>query len=60
MEINGTHLLIGEIVLINVPKNIVSDDGFINIATANTVAVGGLDGYFTAQLKERLPYAKPN
>ena len=59
MEINGTHLLIGEIIMVNVPKDIVSDDGFIDIAKAQTVAVGGLDGYFSARLQKRLPYAKP-
>lgn len=58
MEINGTHLLIGEIVSVNVPDDVVSDDGFVDIAKANTVAIGGLDGYFSAQLIERLAYAK--
>jgi len=60
MEINGTHLLIGEIVAVKVPDDTVSDDGFIDVAKADTLAIGGLDGYFSAQLQERLAYAKPN
>lgn len=58
MEINGTHLIIGEIVEVSVPDNTVSDDGFVDLAKADTVAIGGLDGYFSAQLNERLAYAK--
>ena len=58
MKINGTHLLIGEIQMVNVPDKLISDDGFINVAEANTVAVSGLDGYCSGALIERLPYAK--
>lgn len=58
MEINGTHLLIGEIVRVNVPEEIIDEDGFVHITKAHTVAVGGLDGYFSSSLLQRLPYAK--
>jgi flavin reductase (DIM6/NTAB) family NADH-FMN oxidoreductase RutF len=59
MEINGTTIVIGEIVHILVDDSIVENDGNIDHIKAGTVTVAGLDSYFLPQLMGRLSYAKP-
>ena len=58
LAINGTELVIGEITDLYVDDNAVQEDGFIDLASINTVAVSGLDSYHTTQALCRLPYAK--
>lgn len=60
MAINDTHLVIGEIVGVNVPDNCVADDGSIDIHRADTVAISGLDSYYTTTRVRRMAYAKPD
>ncbi|OOE91655.1 flavin reductase family protein [Salinivibrio sp. AR640] len=60
MAINGTHLLVGEIIEAHVPDSCVSEDGFVDIEQAGTVALSGLDCYHTASRVGRLSYAKPD
>lgn len=59
LEINGTQLLIGEIVSLDVPAGALMDDGSIQLEAAGSVALSGLDSYFETRLLDRLPYAKP-
>lgn len=59
LAVNGVEMVIGEIVMIDVPDALVSDDGYIALETAGTVAVSSLDGYHTTQRLDRLSYAKP-
>ena len=59
LSINGTHLLIGEVVLVDVPDAAVEDDGSVDIAAAGTVTISGLDRYHRAETLGRMPYAKP-
>lgn len=58
MEINGTHLLIGEIVWVELPEEVVEEDGYVDITRAETLGLSGLDAYCDAQIRQRLPYAK--
>jgi flavin reductase (DIM6/NTAB) family NADH-FMN oxidoreductase RutF len=60
LAINVTEFLIGEIISIEVPDELVSADGFISLEKANTVAVSSLDTYHSTQLLGHLSYAKPN
>lgn len=60
LEINGTHLVIGEIIHLELPDNAVRRDGSLNLPAAGTVAVSGLDEYLTAAALARLSYAKPD
>ena len=60
MQINGTHLVIGQIVLVTVPEECVSSDGSVDIAGAGTVALSGLDSYHRPQPLRRMAYAKPD
>lgn len=59
LVINNTDMIIGEIITINIKDDIVSEDGYVDIEQANSVAVSSLDGYHRTQLLSRLSYAKP-
>ena len=58
IELNGTFLMIGEIVEVIVDDDLLADDGKIDLVAAKTVAVSGLDEYHSAESLGRLPYAK--
>lgn len=60
IKLNGTVMIIGEIVEVLVEPNLIADDGKIDIVAAQTVAVSGLDEYHTAVSLGRLAYAKPS
>ena len=60
LDINGTEFIIGEIVSIEMPDNIVSEDGFVSLEKAGSVAVSSLDTYHSTQTLASLSYAKPN
>jgi flavin reductase (DIM6/NTAB) family NADH-FMN oxidoreductase RutF len=60
LEINGTILVIGEIVHIDIPIEIISESGFVNIEAAGTLTCSGLDSYHTTQKLLQLSYAKPD
>jgi flavin reductase (DIM6/NTAB) family NADH-FMN oxidoreductase RutF len=56
---NGTIFIVGEIVEIILPNNVVAKDGFVDIEKAGTIAISGLDGYHKTKRIARLSYAKP-
>lgn len=60
LEINGTHLLIGEIQEVSLPENCLLDDGFVDLEQAGTLTVSGLDSYHRTMRLARLSYAKPD
>ncbi|MBK7181934.1 MAG: flavin reductase [Bacteroidetes bacterium] len=60
ISINGTCLIIGKIVEVIVPENIIGSDGHLSIEDVNTITVNGLDTYHTVKRIARLTYAKPN
>jgi flavin reductase (DIM6/NTAB) family NADH-FMN oxidoreductase RutF len=60
LAINGTHLVIGEIMHLALPDHCVGTDGSLDLAAAGTVALSGLDGYYRGTLLKRMGYAKPD
>lgn len=58
IKANGTVMIIGAIVELFVPNDIMEADGFIRIDKAGTVAGSGLEAYYRTHLLARLPYAK--
>jgi flavin reductase (DIM6/NTAB) family NADH-FMN oxidoreductase RutF len=60
LSINNTTLIIGEIVQIFIPKNCISEDGFVDLEKAGTVTCSGLDSYHKTIQLDRLSYAKPD
>ena len=60
LEINGTHFLIGEVLAVEIPDSSVGEDGSVDLSTADSVALSGLDRYHTVRLHKRMAYAKPD
>jgi len=58
LKINGTHLVIGEIVEVYAEKESLNEDGYIDVEQLNTVCLSGLDSYHQTNKITRLPYAK--
>ena len=59
LGINSTHLVIGEIVVADVPDSGLMADGALDLAHCGTVALAGLDTYYQAKPVKRMAYAKP-
>lgn len=59
MEINGTTIVVGEIVHIITEDALIAADGTVNHAKAKTMTVAGLDTYYLPQPFGQLAYAKP-
>jgi flavin reductase (DIM6/NTAB) family NADH-FMN oxidoreductase RutF len=60
LSINGTILVIGQIVDVYVPENTIENDGFVNIEKCGTITGSGLDAYYKTNKIARLAYAKPH
>lgn len=60
LKINGTHLVIGEIVLAEFPGQAMTPDGALALAQCGTVALTGLDTYHDTIPCKRMAYAKPD
>ena len=60
LAINGTHLVIGEVIQLDVPDSSVNGDFSLDLIATGTTALTGLDSYHSAQLEKKMAYAKPN
>ena len=60
LAINGTHLVLGEVVQASIPDGCLKEDGSLDLNAAGTVALTGLDSYHRADLMKRMAYAKPD
>ncbi|MBK9096784.1 MAG: flavin reductase [bacterium] len=56
---NGTIFIVGEILEVIIPDDIVLTDGFVDIEKTGTIAISGLDSYHETKKLSRLSYAKP-
>lgn len=59
LSINATELIIGEIVLINIKDDVVSENGYVDIEKAGSLAISSLDSYHVTELLSHMSYAKP-
>lgn len=59
ININGTVLIVGSIVQVELNDGLVGADGFVNLSASEVLISQGLDAYFTSNLIDRLPYATP-
>ena len=55
---NNTFFVIGEVVMVEVPKEVITEDGFLEIEKANSCCSLGIDGYYKSEKIMRMPYAK--
>lgn len=60
LAINKTELVIGEVVHIEVPDEIICEDGYVALEKAGTVVISSLDSYHRTELLDHLTYAKPD
>lgn len=59
IHLNGTVLIIGSIMQVELEESMVGQDGFVSLSEAEVLISQGLDAYFVAKAVGRLPYAKP-
>lgn len=59
ITLNGTILIIGSIMQVDIIDGIVGEDGFVNLSSSDVLISQGLDAYFSSTEIGRLPYAKP-
>lgn len=60
IKVNGTLMIIGEIMWCSMPEKVLMDDGYMHLSEADTIVGGSLDGYYKVSPLSRLSYAKPN
>jgi flavin reductase (DIM6/NTAB) family NADH-FMN oxidoreductase RutF len=60
IDLNQTHLIIGEIQHIYCPDYCLDKEGNLSLEKANIIAGCGLDAYFSTTKLARLQYAKPD
>lgn len=58
IKVNDTVFLVGKILEVILPDNIIKPDGYIDIESAGTLTISSLDGYHDTKLINRLSYAK--
>ena len=58
IKANDTVLLVGKILEVILPDNIVKPDGYVDIESADTITISSLDGYHETRLINRLSYPK--
>lgn len=58
LAVNGTELVIGEIMDVYLDETALQSDGFLDLQAIDTVAISGLDSYHSTNKLMRLPYAK--
>jgi len=59
IPLNGTQLIVGSIVQVELKDGLVGQDGFVSLSDEETLLCQGLDAYFIASPIGRFPYAKP-
>jgi flavin reductase (DIM6/NTAB) family NADH-FMN oxidoreductase RutF len=59
IKTNGTIFIVGEILEIILPDEMVSENGYVNLERAGTITISGLDSYHETKKITRLSYAKP-
>jgi flavin reductase (DIM6/NTAB) family NADH-FMN oxidoreductase RutF len=60
LDINGSHMIIGEVVEVRLDDALVADDGSVDLGRAGSLVVSGLDHYHRTDSLARLSYAKPD
>ncbi len=59
IPLNGTVLIIGSIMQVEIDASMIGTDGFVALSEAEILISQGLDAYFVSKALGRLPYAKP-
>lgn len=59
IKCNSTRLVIGQVEHLLLPEGSIEDDGNIQLEKLESVAIGGLDSYYSIERLGRYGYAKP-
>ncbi len=59
IPLNGTILIVGSVMQVDIEASMVGRDGFVALSEADVLISQGLDAYFVSKAIGRLPYAKP-
>ena len=59
IEVNGTSLVIGKVLLVNLPGEVLEDEGHLNLSKVGDVGISGLNTYYQIEKIARMPYARP-
>ena len=57
IPLNGTTLVIGEVIYLQIPNSVL-DKGDINLEKANSVGISGLNSYYSFQKIAEFPYVR--
>ena len=60
IPLNGTILIIGSVMQVDIDASMIGPDGFVALSEADVLISQGLDAYFVSKAIGRLPYAKPS
>ncbi|MBA9076965.1 MULTISPECIES: flavin reductase family protein [Rufibacter] len=60
IKLNGTILVIGEVVEALVPQDCLQQDGYVDLEKAETMTASGLNSYHVTQRLGRLPAPQPD
>ena len=60
VECNGTLIVIGKVVYVEINQALITEDGSVDLVKAQSVGSIGLDGYVDLGWIDRLSYAKPD
>lgn len=55
---NGCRLIIGSVQAIHVAKNALNENGSLKLEVIDTIAIAGLNKYYTGKFVQEYPYAK--
>jgi flavin reductase (DIM6/NTAB) family NADH-FMN oxidoreductase RutF len=58
ISFNGTVFMVGKIEFVRIADELLEDTGHINYDETNSVAVAGLDSYYSVSRLQREPYAR--
>lgn len=59
IKLNDTLLIIGKVMLVQLPTEYLAEDGSIDLLALGSMSSTALDTYFELKNSTRLPYAKP-
>lgn len=57
---NNTSLIIGEIVHVEIPDAALDNNWQLNLETAGSIGISGLNAYYSLQKQAEFPYARPH
>jgi len=55
---SNTTLIIGEIIHISLPSEILDQNGYMDLSTSKSVGISGLNSYYSLSLLDSFPYAR--